>query len=161
MSCPCGGSDLSQCCGPYLTGQKIPETPELLMRSRYTAFTMANIDYILNTHHPKTVSSVDRDNTEEWAKESVWTGLEVIETRGGGPGDQEGTVEFIAHFTYEDEDQSHHERSTFVRHNDRWFYLDGKVRKGQPVKRENPKVGRNDPCPCESGKKFKKCCGAA
>jgi uncharacterized protein YecA (UPF0149 family) len=27
-------------------------------------------------------------------------------------------------------------------------------------RRDNPKVGRNDPCPCGSGKKFKKCCGA-
>lgn len=27
-----------------------------------------------------------------------------------------------------------------------------------PVVRQHPKVGRNDPCPCGSGKKFKKCC---
>ncbi|MFG6178078.1 preprotein translocase subunit SecA [Halomonas sp. THAF12] len=30
---------------------------------------------------------------------------------------------------------------------------------GRPLRREGPKVGRNDPCPCGSGKKFKQCCG--
>ncbi len=161
MSCPCGGTDLASCCGPFLTGEKIPETPELLMRSRYTAFTLANMSYIIETHHPKTSGGVDRENTEDWAKESVWKGLEVLETRGGGADEKEGTVEFIAHFNYHDEDQTHHELSSFVKEDGRWFYLDGKVRKGQPVKRESPKVGRNDPCPCQSGKKFKKCCGAS
>ena len=159
MSCPCGGTEISSCCGPFITGEKLPRTAEELMRSRYTAFTLANLDYILSTHHPRTVDSVDRDSTEEWARDSLWLGLDIVETRQGGPEDREGTVEFVARFNYRDEDQSHHELSTFVKEGGRWFYLDGKIRKGQPVRNTGPKVGRNDPCPCGSGRKFKKCCG--
>jgi tetratricopeptide (TPR) repeat protein len=37
--------------------------------------------------------------------------------------------------------------------------VDAEAPQDQPVRREAPKVGRNDPCPCGSGKKYKKCCG--
>ncbi len=40
-------------------------------------------------------------------------------------------------------------------------HMDGKTifdRKRQPIRRDTPKIGRNHPCPCGSGKKFKKCC---
>ncbi len=131
------------------------------MRARYTAFTLGDIEFIMGTHHPTTVKTVDRDHTENWARNSVWQGLEILGTRGGGPGDSEGTVEFVARFSHEDEHQEHHELAHFVRHGGEWIYRDGKMRKGEPVRREEPKVGRNDPCPCGSGKKFKKCCGAA
>ncbi|MCB9832627.1 MAG: YchJ family protein [Planctomycetes bacterium] len=161
MSCPCGGVSLQSCCGPYLAHAAKPATAEALMRARYTAFTLADMDYILGTHHPATVKKVDRDDTESWARDSIWQGLQILATRGGGPEDQEGTVEFIARFSYQDEVQEHHELAHFVRHEGDWIYHDGKIRKGEPVRRADPKVGRNDPCPCGSGKKFKKCCGTA
>ena len=46
----------------------------------------------------------------------------------------------------------------FRKEGDEWFYVEGNVYAKQPVRRETPKIGRNDPCPCGSGKKYKKCC---
>jgi SEC-C motif domain protein len=161
MTCPCGGPSLEECCGPFLSGERLPETAEALMRSRYTAYTREEIDYIVNTHHPRGREDVDRAQTETWAKEAEWSGLEIVSTQRGGPGDSEGEVEFIARYTVKDAEFSHHERSTFRREDDRWFYLDGAMIKPRPVVREAPKVGRNEPCPCGSGKKFKKCHGVA
>jgi SEC-C motif-containing protein len=160
MTCPCGsGAELDACCGPLLAGGKAP-TPEALMRSRYSAYATGKIDYILETHDPETRSRLDRSETQDWADRTTWTGLEILQTRGGGENDDEGEVEFRAHFRdEEDRERVHHERSTFVRRDGRWYFHDGEMVKAAPVARA-PKVGRNDPCPCGSGKKYKKCCGA-
>ena len=37
--------------------------------------------------------------------------------------------------------------------------INNKTEKAQPIVNDGPKVGRNDPCPCGSGKKYKNCCG--
>src|SRR5690606_1784066 len=84
-------------------------------------------------------------------------GLEVVTAEAGGEQDNEGMVEFIARFNIQDTPQQHHERARFKRHNKKWLYLDGEEIKPQPIRRTAPRVGRNDPCPCGSGKKFKKC----
>jgi len=133
------------------------------MRSRYTAYAKSAVDHILSTYTPKAKAGVDRTSTEKWSKESTWLGLSVVATEGGGPADDEGTVEFIARYkekTGGDELQ-HHERARFVRsaRDRRWLYEDGKVI-GPPPARREPRPGRNDPCHCGSGKKFKKCHGA-
>ena len=161
MSCPCGaGPALEICCGPYLDGAVKPATAEALMRSRYTAFAVQNLDYVFSTNDPSTVGKLDRESTEKWSHESTWHGLEIISTEDGGQSDDRGKVEFIASFTYEDELQRHHELAEFRRIDKRWYYHDGRVRKGETVVRDEPKIGRNDPCPCGSGKKYKKCCGS-
>lgn len=86
-------------------------------------------------------------------------GLEIVETEGGADSDQEGVVEFIA--TYKDRSlvRRHHERSQFLRHDGQWYFVDGEMVAPETEVHQSPKVGRNDPCPCGSGKKFKKCCG--
>lgn len=117
------------------------------MRSRYTAFTLGAVDYLLETHHPRTRTVVDPDQVAEWAA-SEWLGLTVVEARGD-------TVSFEARYRRDQEQQCHRETSRFARLEDRWYYLDGVE---TPVSR-GAKVGRNEPCPCGSGKKFKKCCG--
>jgi SEC-C motif-containing protein len=158
--CPCGvGSAYSKCCKPIIAGVRQAPTAEALMRARYTAYTKAAVDFILDTHHPEGREEISRDATEEWAQGSEWLGLEILSTQGGGETDSSGTVEFAARYRGEDRAiVTHHEISTFVRDDGRWYFKDAKM-VNNPKKRESPKVGRNDPCPCGSGKKFKKCCG--
>jgi len=162
VSCPCGNSlSLDECCGRFISGGELPETAEQLMRSRYSAYTIQNIDYILSTHQENPDDQVDRESTEKWAAESEWVGLEVVESVAGGAGDDEGIVEFIARYRLQGTDAAHHERARFGRADGRWQYVDGEMVKPKPVVRDTPKVGRNEPCPCGSGKKYKRCCGAA
>ncbi len=163
--CPCGkGPTLADCCGPIITGKIAAPTAEALMRSRYTAYVVNNIDHVAATHDPATRDQVDREAAAAWATQAKWLGLQIIETEAGGPDDDGGVVEFVARFELAGKITPHHERSRFIKKDEgagpRWFYLDGETMKPKPVEREAPKVGRNEPCPCGSGKKFKKCHGA-
>ncbi len=162
VTCACGlGESIETCCGPYLKGDAFPETAEALMRSRYTAFTVADVDYIIKTHDPDTADQVDRENTEEWARKSEWLGFELVSKDKGEAADDFGTIEFVAKYKLKGVTIDHRERATFRKHNGRWVFVDGEQVAGPPIKRDAPKVGRNDHCPCGSGKKYKKCCGKA
>jgi len=158
-SCPCGsGREFESCCGPIVVGGAAP-TAEALMRSRYTAFTMGLIDHIERTHAPEARADFNRAEAESWARESRWDGLEVRAREAGGEGDETGTVEFVARYRREGRPFVHHERASFRREAGAWVYIDGELNP-KPETRHVVKVGRNDPCPCGSGKKYKKCCGA-
>ena len=158
--CPCGsGAGFDACCEPYIKGNNSPETAEQLMRARYTAHTTADIKYIVKTHHPKTRDEISEETTRDWAEKSTWLGIDILSTTGGGKDDTEGEIEFKA--TYREPNgqrQVHHELSEFEKHEGTWFFKDAKPPKVEQFQRDQPKVGRNDPCPCGSGKKFKKCC---
>ena len=155
--CPCGSKkNFDACCGPYLSGAAIPPTAEALMRSRYTAYTRLDDKYLLATWHPDTRPS--NPNPSDEGDGNVWTGLDILRTEAGQAGDTTGVVEFIAHCTFNGAPSQLHEISDFTYNGERWFYVDGRGQ--QPIRRESPKVGRNEPCPCGSGKKYKKCCGA-
>jgi len=156
--CPCGSArPLDACCGPYLSGTTPAPTPEALMRSRYSAFATGNIDYLEETLLPETRHDFDRQQIADWAANSEWTGLDVLEAVPPAEGEEEGWVEFVAKFRMQGKDYVHRESSRFVRRDGRWWYADGIL---GPRPRVVTKVGRNDPCTCGSGKKFKKCCGA-
>jgi SEC-C motif domain protein len=156
MTCHCGkGESLETCCGPILAGKALPETAEALMRARYTAYATGDVDFILSSHDPETVGEVDRNNTE------IWLGLEITSTEAGQAEDQTGLVEFVARYKIRGVAIDHRERATFKRHGSRWVFIDGVEIKGPPVRNVGPQVGRNDPCPCGSGKKYKKCHGAS
>jgi len=159
--CPCGsGKTYSRCCRPYIEGRADAPTAEALMRSRYSAYAKGAVDYILDTHHPETRDEISREATEEWSRESEWLGLEILEVQGGGENDDQGVVEFSARFRGADRAVvDHHEHSSFERIEGRWFFREARMI-NNPKKRESPKIGRNDPCPCGSGRKYKKCCGA-
>ncbi len=87
-SCPCGsGAEFSLCCGPIIDGAKAASTAQQLMRARYTAHTLANMAFILKTHHPAKRTDIDEDATAQWAKESEWLGLEIIDVEGGSEND--------------------------------------------------------------------------
>ena len=157
--CPCQSQKTYDlCCKAYLSGEKNPETAEELMRSRYTAFTAANMAYIKNTHDPKTVSDLDLEANEKWAKESTWQGLEILATSGGQKGEETGQVDFIARYSTGGQNHAHRERATFRQIDGKWYFVGGHTPKQETFIRETPKPGRNDPCLCGSQKKYKKCC---
>jgi SEC-C motif-containing protein len=159
MFCACGSSlPFEVCCGPILAGAPAP-TAEALMRARYTAYTSGAVDFLLATHKPADGEEVDREATERWSRESQWLGLEVVKTERGGAQDDSGEVEFVARWKAGGVEHRHHERSRFAKVDGRWLYIDGKEVKPPPVRAE-ARAGRNDPCPCGSGKKFKRCHGA-
>jgi SEC-C motif-containing protein len=163
--CPCrlidtDKRDYAECCKPYLEEGTAPPTAEALMRSRYTAFTRGDIDYLEDTLAPDARDDFDKKAITHWAKQSEWLGLELLSTEEGREGDAAGYVEFIAHFNHEGERYAHRERSLFRKLDGRWYFQEEANRKSQPIVK-GPQPGRNDPCPCGSGKKYKKCCGAA
>jgi SEC-C motif-containing protein len=120
QGCPCGsGSPYAACCGPLLDGQAA-ETAEALMRSRYTAYAVGDLDHLFRTWHPRT-----RPEELRSSPEVVWVGLEVLATRGGGRDHDAGTVEFRATFGIGHGEQLLHETSYFERRGGRWVYVDG------------------------------------
>ena len=147
-------------CLPFVQGEKLPQTAAELMASRYVAYATGAIDYLLATHDPSSRARADRKATEEWSKRAEWRSLELLSTERGGPDDDDGVVEFVARYAIDGVEYKHHERSDFKRIDGRWFFMNGEKVSAPPVRRTGEKVGRNDPCPCGSGKKHKKCCAA-
>lgn len=172
MKCPCGSNNTyEECCGPFLSGQTHPDTAEKLMRSRYTAYTRADIEYIEKTMAPEARKDFDVTGTKQWAEGSRWKGLKIIDTQEGGPENKTGMVEFTATYEKDGEGIDHHEVAQFRKNKEgKWLFVDGEAhthKEGEghheltkpiTVVRERPKIGRNDPCECGSGKKYKKCC---
>jgi len=157
--CTCGSEiEFDQCCGPILSGEAVAKTAEALMRSRFSAYVTEQISYLGESLHPDHRSDYDEAATERWAKQSSWVSLEVQSVEAGGEQDNEGTVDFIARFKEKGLVRQHRELARFKKHSDRWYYVDGEMPKAKTVINDK-KVGRNDPCSCGSGKKFKKCCG--
>lgn len=158
--CPCGsGKSYSECCEIYIKGKADAPTAEALMRARYTSYVKQEIDYIINTYEKgEDLAEIDRQATEDWSKKSTWHGLKILSTEKGLEADDEGIVEFEATYTQKGIREVHHERSAFKKVNGKWLYNDGII-KPMTVIREGEKIGRNDLCPCGSGKKYKKCCG--
>ena len=158
--CPCGSEkEYAQCCQPLIGGEQQAETAEALMRSRYSAHAKKEYDYIFETTWPANRQEEDRQGTAGWSRKLDWQRLEIRNVDAGGPDDDKGTVEFVARYRKSAKAFEHHEIAEFIRQEGRWYFKDGHA--PQPVQsvRQGPKVGRNDPCTCGSGKKYKKCCG--
>ncbi|HEY9154488.1 MAG TPA: YchJ family protein [Opitutaceae bacterium] len=159
-ACPCGsGRSYETCCEPLIAGTPAT-TAEALMRSRYTAYVKHAFDYLrdsLSAQQQKDFSAAD---TKRWAEQSEWLGLKILRTENGGPNDQTGLVEFSARYRAGGEEHEHVETALFGREGGRWVYTGQKPAPSATVRYEKPLPGRNDPCPCGSGKKYKKCCGA-
>ena len=100
-----------------------PLTAEALMRSRFDAFRRGDRDWLLATWHPST-----RPAELDLADNPRWRGLQVVDTEAGGPQDDRGVVEFRATYIADGELGILHERSTFLREDGRWYYVDGEVR---------------------------------
>ncbi|MCF6291414.1 MAG: SEC-C domain-containing protein [Desulfobacterales bacterium] len=149
--CPCNPEkDFAECCYPYLSGAAPAPSAEALMRSRYSAYVNGEFNYLLDTWHPD-----NRDSAPDFAAQAGirWQGLEIIAMQAGNPDDTEGMVEFKVKYEAGGRTNFLHEKSTFVKEKGKWFYVSGKT---MPCL--STKVGRNEPCPCGSGRKYKKCC---
>lgn len=119
--CPCGsGLAYTQCCRPFHAGKAAP-TAEALMRSRYSAYVLADAAYLHRSWHSSTRLS---KKILAQSKGLHWEKLEIIHTEAGQSEDQTGFVEFIAYFFEDGQAQHLHERSRFVREKGRWVYLD-------------------------------------
>lgn len=130
------------------------------MRSRYAAYIVGNLDHIERTDAPEARAEFDRLDSERFVAEATWLDLKILRVVDGGPEDSTGQVEFT--FRYEHRGQVHmqHELAYFCRQDGRWLYQRSAMNpKGEPARVAKP--GRNDPCPCGSGRKYKKCCGAS
>ena len=118
--CFCGSNTpFENCCKPYIDGNKKVATAENLMRSRYSAYIIVAIDYLIATTHSSQRKYYSKSDLRTWAVCNQWLKLEVIASTTT-------TVEFKAHYLDVNKTaQMHHEKSTFVFEEDCWFYVDG------------------------------------
>lgn len=154
-SCPCNSQRFYHlCCEPIHHHHASAAHPEQLMRSRYSAYALGLVDFIIQTYHPSTQPERYRDDIAKTTG-NHWKKLQIVSS-SIDENTQEGFVEFKADYIEEGTSLCLHERSRFIREKiqdeARWYYIDGQYPKSQSI-------GRNDPCPCGSRKKHKKCCG--
>ena len=122
MNCPCNPTTLfCDCCEPYLAGKQKAPTPESLMRSRYTAYSLARIDYIQKTMCKKAAENYNPTDAAKWASSVKWLGLTVIDAPP--PKNNIGTVTFIARFLENNIQQEIAEKSLIEKINGVWFYV--------------------------------------
>ncbi|MBN2815700.1 MAG: SEC-C domain-containing protein [Campylobacterales bacterium] len=143
--CICGlDKEFLECCGGLLLYNRQAQTPEELMRSRYSAYVRGDAKYLLFTTVKENRYEDDLELIEEFATKVEWLKLDVLNAI-------EDTVEFKAYYKDVQSIQLLHEKSNFIKEDGLWKYKDGELYK--------TKIERNEACPCGSGKKYKKCCG--
>lgn len=119
MNCPCGsGKEYDACCGQYIEGKKNPPTPEALMRSRYTAYSQNNLNYIEKTMRGEALEKFDRNR----GAGVEWINLEILSSKENG---DQGTVQFIAFFLFKGAKRLMHEISSFEKIDGKWYYTKG------------------------------------
>jgi len=154
IPCPCGsGKLILACCGPILAGKPAP-TAEALMRSRYTAYATGKLDYIEATAAGPAAKAFDLREAERSELGTEWLELTITGREAGLESDETGKVGFTFRVRQNGKEASASELSLFRKIDGRWFYWD------REDKAKAVRVGRNDPCPCGSGKKYKACHGA-
>lgn len=154
--CPCcSGNTYTNCCEPYLQQQIKPSTAEQLMRSRFTAFSQRNADYLINTLHPSQRKTDELRQLQESFQHTHWFKLVITETIPNTLNDNHASVTFIASFKEDNQFYDLHEHSVFLKEGAHWYYLNGATRIEPFVLH----IKRNDVCWCGSGIKFKKCHG--
>lgn len=153
VACPCGlAKSFGECCGQFISGEKLPENAEQLMRSRYSAYATGKYQYILDTYGKTQRAALTTEQLAQSAQGQTWCKL-TIESSTLLESPQ--TVEFRAFYKDNDEFYCLHEISSFELENEQWRYVSGEVKADSGLF----KLGRNDLCLCGSNKKFKKCCG--
>lgn len=186
--CPCGSdTPYSQCCEPIIKGSLLAQTPEALMRARYSAFTQGEIEFVEKTNRGKAQKAFDAEAARQWSAEATWHGLHILATSPIDEKSDLGYVEFVADCEEQGQRYHAHERSRFEKIEGQWFYTDGRSLNQTPENQtqnnqtsehhhhhdgsccdhdhhpktmpaKSNKIGRNELCPCGSGKKYKKCC---
>ncbi|MEY3090241.1 MAG: hypothetical protein RL113_557 [Pseudomonadota bacterium] len=146
QQCYCkSGLNFAECCEPLLKVERFPQTPLALMRSRYSGYCLGDVNYLQATTYDHQWSDEELKFIQDWADESFWQHLEIIEAK-------ENIVEFKAYYIYEQTQHLHHERSRFIRLNDTYQYVDGDIYEDKVV------FTNNQSCICGSGLKYKRCC---
>ncbi|QOL25162.1 YchJ family protein [Thalassotalea sp. LPB0316] len=149
MKCPCqSGYSYDNCCQALHLDQVIANSPEQLMRSRYSAYALSLGQYLYNTYHSEKQTGLTVDELEQWARATTWLKLEINQTT-------ESTVTFTATYTEAGQLYQIQEHSRFTQEHGAWRYVDGDIL----VHQQLPKPKRNEKCPCGSLKKLKQCCG--
>lgn len=121
--CYCGNElEYEKCCGLFIKGKKLPETPLETMKSRYSAFVVGAIDYLIESHHPETRHEVSREDIKIWSKKSKWISLKIIKTSEINIFSVEGTVKFEAKYKLKGKTFIHREHSLFKKEGNRWYY---------------------------------------
>ena len=146
--CPCGQGLYKQCCQPLHLKQQTAQTAEVLMRSRYSAFALQQIDYLIETTAIGQQAYLDRDAIAKWSEDNHWLKLEVLQHQAKID-KTHAKVEFKAYFTAQQQQEVHHENSSFVKHQEQWYFLDPTV---------DMNITMKQPCVCGSQKKYKQCC---
>ncbi|MDO6710486.1 MULTISPECIES: YchJ family protein [Aliiglaciecola] len=147
--CPCcSGESFENCCRPFISKTKYPDTAEQLMRSRYSAYAKNNYQYILDTYAKASRQNLSIKDLQQSDNETQWLSLEIVNCPS------ENIVEFKAYSRSDKTFYLLHEVSNFMLENEHWVYVDGEIKDdtGQV------QLNRNDQCLCGSGKKYKKCC---
>ncbi|MFV2029371.1 YchJ family protein [Neisseria sp. S1] len=148
-ACPCqSGLPYTECCQPFHNGTATAPNAEALMRSRYCAYVLHHIDYIIDTTVPAQQPLLDRSEIQHWSESTRWQGLNVL-AHHPNISKNHAQVEFKALYSENGQTQVHHELSAFVRIGEDWYFIDPTV----------PLPGMKHPCFCGSAKKFKACCG--
>ncbi|MCU4581924.1 YchJ family protein [Acinetobacter gyllenbergii] len=148
QDCPCGQGQYAACCQPLHLKQQVAQTAEQLMRSRYSAFALQQIDYILQTTALGQQSALDRAAIADWSQSNQWLKLDVVQHQPKLD-KTHALVEFKAHYHDGTQAHIHHEVSHFVLHQQQWYFLDPTL---------DMQITMKQPCVCGSGKKFKQCC---
>lgn len=148
QNCPCGQGQYAACCQPLHLKQQVAQTAEQLMRSRYSAFALQQIDYILQTTALGQQSALDRAAIADWSQSNQWLKLDVVQHQPKLD-KTHALVEFKAHYHDGKQVHIHHEISHFVLHQQQWYFLDPTL---------DMQITMKQPCICGSGKKFKQCC---
>ena len=147
--CLCfSGIEFEDCCRPYHMGKKTVETPERLVKTRYTAYCHGDVGYLVSTIHPGARYFGISRAIRRTIKNTRWAGLKIIKQTIE---ENSAFVEYIA-FHLTSELEQFHEKARFLKYKDEWYFADSET---LPPMR----ISRNDPCYCGSGKKFKKCHG--
>jgi SEC-C motif domain protein len=124
--CPCTSKlTFDKCCEPYIVGKKTPDTPGKLMRSRFTAYALGNVDYLIATTSEEERAKLDRQELANYCRSVSCISLKILKTEAGGSGDEEGTVLFHASLQINGKRMLHRELSRFKREEGRWVYVDG------------------------------------
>jgi len=144
--CYCkSGLEFSECCEPILRVQQVAPSALSLMRSRYSAYCLGDVNYLQATTHDHTWSDEELKFIQDWADNSFWQHLEIVDFN-------DDMVEFKAYYIFDYVQHVHHEKSTFLKINDMYKYVDGEIYEDKVTFTNNQK------CICGSGLKYKRCC---
>jgi len=127
--CPCTSKKpYDRCCGPFHAGTALPETAEQLMRSRFSAYALGKVDYLISTRVDAKRADEDREELVQYCKSVSCVGLKILSKEKGGKADDTGIVTFHASLQANGRRSLHIETSSFAREQGKWVYVDGMVK---------------------------------